>query len=111
MGETYRVDNSFSVLKDILESVGRKSKKIDFSFVCTKSDMGYFEAEGINRKGITEQAIENFMRTGLGLGNLVNSAKASFNNVHFFEISVTEGDTTKLNQLFDFLLKQRGVSI
>lgn len=111
MGETYRVDNSFSVLKDILESVGRKSKKIDFSFVCTKSDMGYFEAEGINRKGITEQAIENFMRTGLGLGNLVNSAKASFNNVHFFEISVTEGNTTKLNQLFDFLLKQRGVSI
>lgn len=109
--ETYRVDNSFSVLKDILESVGRKSKKIDFSFVCTKSDMGYFEAEGIARKGITEQGIESFMRTGLGLANLVNSAKASFDSVHFFEISVTEGNTDRLDRLFEFLLKQRGVSI
>ena len=111
MGETYRIDNSFSVLKDILESVGRKSKKIDFSFVCTKADMGYFEAENLTRKGITEQQIENFIRNSLGLGNLVNSAKASFNSVHFFEVSVTDVDNSNLIQLFEFLLKQKGVSI
>lgn len=110
-GETYRIDNAYSVLKDILESVGRKSKKIDFTFVCTKADMGYFEADGVVRRGITEQGIEQFVRNSLGLGNLINSAKASFDNVRFFEISVTDGDTSKLKQLFEYLMKQRGVSI
>lgn len=110
-GETYRIDNAYSVLKDILESVGRKSKKIDFTFVCTKADMGYFEADGVVRRGITEQGIEQFVRNSLGLGNLINSAKASFDNVRFFEISVTDGDTSKLKQLFESLMKQRGVSI
>lgn len=110
-GESYRIDNAFSVLKDILESVGRKSKRIDFTFVCTKADMGYFEADGFVRKGITEQGIEQFVRNSLGLGNLINSAKASFDSVHFFEMSVTDGDTSKLKQLFEFLMKQRGVSI
>lgn len=110
-GESYRIDNAFSVLKDILESVGRKSKKIDFTFVCTKADMGYFEADGFVRKGLTEQGIEQFVRNSLGLGNLINSAKASFDSVRFFEMSVTDGDTSKLMQLFEFLMKQRGVSI
>lgn len=110
-GETYRIDNAYSVLKDILESVGRKSKKIDFTFVCTKADMGYFEADGVVRRGITEQGIEQFVRNSLGLGNLINSAKASFDNVRFFEISVIDGDTSKLKQLFEYLMKQRGVSI
>lgn len=110
-GEKYRIDNSFSVLKDILESVGRKPKKIDFTFVCTKADMGYFEADGFVRKDVTERGIEQFVRNSLGLGNLVNSAKASFDSVHFFEISVTDGDTSKLKHLFEFLVKQKGVSI
>ena len=73
--------------------------------------MGYFEADGFVRKGITEQGIEQFVRNSLGLGNLINSAKASFDSVHFFEMSVTDGDTSKLKHLFEFLMKQRGVSI
>lgn len=108
-GETYRIESSFSVLKDILESVGQKPKRIDFSFVCTKSDMGYFEAEGLARKDMDEQSIECFVGSSLGLSNLVNSAKASFNSVHFFEISVMEDNSLKLRQLFGTILEQRGV--
>lgn len=108
-GEVYRVDNAFSVLKDILESVGRKPQKIDFCFVCTKSDMGYVEADGLNRKELTEQDIERFIRNSLGLGNLVNAAKATFNSVHFFEISVKDKDDSKLKRLFEFIAKQQGV--
>ena len=108
-GEKYRIDNSFSVLKDILESVGRKSEKIDFSFVCTKSDMGYFEAVQMNPNNLSEQSIRKFIYSYLGLGNLVVSAEAAFHSVHFFEINVK--DTSKLKRLFLFLLKQRGVSI
>ena len=110
-GEKYRIENSFSVLKDILESVGRKSTKIDFSFVCTKADMKYLEEIGKDRNRITEKEIEQFIRIELGLGNLVNSAIASFNTVHFFEISVTEGDDSKVRELFESLMKQRGVNI
>lgn len=44
--EKYRIDGSFAVLKDILETVGRKSNKIDFNFVCTKTDMGYLPELG-----------------------------------------------------------------
>ena len=108
--ELYRIDNSFSVLKDILESVGRNPARIDFTFVCTKSDTGYFEAAGISRKSLTEAAIENFIRRGLGLENLVNSAVAAFNDVHYFETSVTEGSGGSVRALFEFLLKQRKVS-
>lgn len=108
--EVYRIDNAFSVLKDILENVGRKSKKIDFSFVCTKADMGYFEADGFSRGNLTEQSIEQFVRTSLGLGNLVNSATASFNRIHFYEISVTDGDNTKLRELFESITEQQGVN-
>lgn len=107
-GEAYRIDNAFSVLKDILESVGRKPQKIDFCFVCAKSDMGYIEAEGLKRKELTEQGIEQFIRTSLGLGNLVNAAKATFNSVHFFEVSVKDKDDSKLKELFEFITKQRG---
>lgn len=109
--ESYNVDSSFSVLKDVLERVGRKSQKIDFCFVCTKADMGYFEADNLKRNHLSEQEIEKFIRNGLGLDNLVNSAKASFNTIHFFEVSVFDKDTSKLNQLFEFLVKQQGVNL
>ena len=56
-----------------------------------------------------EQSIECFVGSSLGLSNLVNSAKASFNSVHFFEISVMEDNSLKLRQLFGTILEQRGV--
>ena len=73
--------------------------------------MKYLEEIGKDRNRITEKEIEQFIRIELGLGNLVNSAIASFNTVHFFEISVTEGDDSKVRELFESLMKQRGVNI
>ena len=107
--ETYKLDGSFAVLKDILETVGRKAGKIDFNFVCTKSDMGYFAELGYAQT-LTEEDIERFLITELGLSNLVNSAKASFKSVRFFTSSALESDE-KLRSLFVTLLEQRKVTL
>lgn len=106
--EKYRIDGSFAVLKDILETVGRKSNKIDFNFVCTKSDMGYLPELGYS-KTPDENEIERFMSTEMGLSNLINSARASFKNVHFYTVSVIESDKSRLSNLFISLLEQRKV--
>jgi hypothetical protein len=106
--EKYRVDGSFAVLKDIFETVGRKSNKIDFNFVCTKTDMGYLPELGYS-KTPSETEIEHFMSTELGLSNLINSARSSFKNVHFYAVSAIESDKSKLIDLFVKLLGQRKV--
>ena len=93
--ERYKIDSSFAVLKDIIESVGRKSKKIDFNFVCTKTDMGYLPELGYS-KIPEENEIERFISTELGLSNLINSARASFKNVHFYTVSAIESDKSRL---------------
>ncbi len=108
--EKYRIDGSFTVLKDILETVGRKSNKIDFNFVCTKTDMGYLPELGYS-KAPSEDEIERFLSTELGLSNLINSARASFKNVHFYTVSAIESDKSRLKNLFVALLAQRNVSI
>lgn len=106
--EKYRIDGSFAVLKDILETVGRKSNKIDFNFVCTKTDMGYLPELGYS-KTPGENEIERFISTELGLSNLINSARASFKNVHFYTVSAIEPDKSRLKNLFITLLEQRKV--
>ena len=106
--EKYRIDGSFAVLKDILETVGRKSNKIDFNFVCTKTDMGYLPELGYS-KTPGENEIERFISTELGLSNLINSARASFKNVHFYTVSAIESDKSRLKNLFIALLEQRKV--
>lgn len=106
--EKYRIDGSFAVLKDILETVGRKSNKIDFNFVCTKTDMGYLPELGYS-KTPGENEIERFISTELGLSNLINSARASFKNVHFYTVSAVESDKSRLINLFITLLEQRKV--
>lgn len=106
--EKYRIDGSFAVLKDILETVGRKSNKIDFNFVCTKTDMGYLPELGYS-KTPGENEIERFISTELGLSNLINSARASFKNVHFYIVSAIESDKSRLKNLFITLLEQRKV--
>lgn len=106
--EKYRIDGSFAVLKDILETVGRKSNKIDLNFVCTKTDMGYLPELGYS-KTLGENEIERFISAELGLSNLINSAKASFKNVHFYTVSAIESDKSRLKNLFITLLEQRKV--
>ncbi len=108
--EKYRIDGSFAVLKDILETVGRKSNKIDFNFVCTKTDMGYLPELGYS-KTPGENEIERFISTELGLSNLINSARASFKNVHFYTVSAIESDKSRLKNLFIALLEQRKVTL
>ena len=108
--EKYRIDGSFAVLKDILETVGRKSNKIDFNFVCTKTDMGYLPELGYS-KTPGENEIERFISTELGLSNLINSARASFKNVHFYTVSAIESDKSRLKNLFITLLEQRKVTL
>lgn len=108
--EKYRIDGSFAVLKDILETVGRKSNKIDFNFVCTKTDMGYLPELGYS-KTPGENEIERFISTELGLSNLINSARAGFKNVHFYTVSAIESDKSRLKNLFITLLEQRKVTL
>ena len=108
--EKYRIDGSFAVLKDILETVGRKSNKIDFNFVCTKTDMGYLSELGYPENP-SEDEIERFLSAELGLSNLINSARASFKNIHFYAVSAIESDKSRLKNLFIALLAQRDVSI
>lgn len=108
--EKYRIDGSFAVLKDILETVGRKSNKIDLNFVCTKTDMGYLSELGYS-KTPGENEIERFISTELGLSNLINSARASFKNVHFYTVSAIESDKSRLKNLFITLLEQRKVTL
>ncbi len=108
--ERYRMHGTFSVLKDIIDTVGRKSNKIDFNFVCAKTDMGYLSELGYSQTP-TESEIERFISTELGLTNLVNSAKASFRSVHFYTVSVMDSDMSKLKNMFVNFLAQRGVTI
>lgn len=109
-GERYRVESSFSVLKDILETVGRKPGKIVFNFVCTKADMGYLQATG-HGSDTSEAGMERFVTAELGLANLVNSARASFKEVHFYAVSAISPDHAGLKSLFTSLLGQLKVSL
>lgn len=108
--ERYKIDSSFAVLKDIIESVGRKSNKIGLNLVCTKTDMGYLPELGYS-KTPGENEIERFISTELGLSNLINSARASFKNVHFYTVSAIESDKSRLKNLFITLLEQRKVML
>lgn len=109
-GERYKVESSFSVLKDILETAGSKPGKIMFNFVCAKSDMGYLQATG-HGSDTSEAGIERFLTAELGLANLVNSARAAFKEVHFYAVSAISSDRTGLNRLFADLLAQLKVSL
>jgi hypothetical protein len=103
--EKYDIEPTFSILKKILTDAGRKSKAIEFNFVCVKSDLGYLEALGHN-----PDVVEIFMKNELGLSNLVNSAKKEFKHVNFFAVSAIS-DNQGLKSLFSELLKQQGVKI
>jgi hypothetical protein len=108
--------NTLSALTYILQTqTGRKTKEIDFHFVCVKKDKGYFEAAGYNSTTITPKEIEKFVREELGLVGLVTPAKAEFKSVNFHAVSVPSKNTSKntgsLKELFEKILKQRGVKV
>lgn len=107
--EHFSADGTFSTLKNILESVGRKTKSIDFMFVCVKADTGYLEACSYPTTG-DNLGIEQFMREELSLSNLVDAAKGSFRNVKFDIASVNPTFRERLTSLFIGILKNLGVS-
>lgn len=107
--EHFSADGTFSTLKNILESVGRKTKSIDFIFICVKADTGYLEACSYPTTG-DDLGIEQFMREELGLSNLVDAAKGSFRNVKFDIASVNPAFRERLTSLFISILKNLGVS-
>ena len=107
--EHFSADGTFSTLKNILESVGRKTKSIDFMFICVKADTGYLEACNYPTTG-DDLGIEQFMREELGLSNLVDAAKGSFRNVKFDIASVNPAFRERLTSLFISILKNLGVS-
>lgn len=107
--EHFSADGTFSTLKNILESVGRKTKSIDFMFICVKADTGYLEACSYPTTG-DDLGIEQFMREELGLSNLVDAAKGSFRNVKFDIASVNSAYRERLTSLFISILKNLGVS-
>ena len=107
--EHFSADGTFSTLKNILESVGRKTKSIDFMFICVKADTGYLEACSYPTTG-DDLGIEQFMREELGLSNLVDAAKGSFRNVKFDIASVNPAFRERLTSLFISILKNLGVS-
>lgn len=110
-GVKYNIGNTFSILKEILEKAGRKSKKIDFSFVCVKKDLGYLEVMGYSGDKHTNKDIEKFVCSDMGLNNVVNSARAEFKEVKFFAVSAISKNTDSLKTLFVETLKQRGVKL
>lgn len=107
--EHFSADGTFSTLKNILESVGRKTKSIDFMFICVKADTGYLEACSYPTTG-DDLGIEQFMREELGLSNLVDAAKGSFRSVKFDIASVNPTFRERLTSLFISILKNLGVS-
>lgn len=107
--EHFSTDGTFSTLKNILESVGRKTKNIDFMFVCVKADTGYLEACSYPTSG-EDLGIEQFMREELGLSNLVDAAKGSFRSVKFDISSVKPEFRDRLTSLFVNALRHLGVS-
>jgi len=107
--EHFSADGTFSTLKNILESVGRKTKSIDFMFVCVKADTGYLEACSYPTTG-DNLGIEQFMREELSLSNLVDAAKGSFRNVKFDIASVNPTFRERLTSLFIGILKNLGIS-
>ena len=72
--------------------------------------MGYLPELGYS-KTPGENEIERFISTELGLSNLINSARASFKNVHFYTVSAIESDKSRLKNLFITLLEQRKVTL
>ena len=72
--------------------------------------MGYLQATG-HGSDTSESGMERFVSAELGLANLVNSARASFKEVHFYAVSAISPDHTGLKSLFSDLLGQLKVSL
>lgn len=111
-GERYDVGASFMLLYDILQSKGRekkgKVKGAHLMFVCTKADLGYLKAVGINDK-TNSNLIKSFMTEHLGLDNLVIHAENMFDSISYRAVSVW--DENDLDCTFSEALKKAGADL
>lgn len=106
--EKFSTEGVFSTMNAILESVGRKSKSIDFIFAVVKADLGYLEHCGYGMD-MTEQQIEGFMREELNLYNVINVAKGSFSKVEFVTTSAMPKYSASVARLTEKLLRNAGI--
>ncbi len=109
--EKNNIRNTFSILMEILERAGRESKKINFSFVCVKSDLGYFESVGYNANTITPKEVQEFVSRKMSMSSIVNAAKSEFKSVNFYAVSAISKDKTAVQSMFEDVLKQQGVKL
>lgn len=111
-GELYNVEASFMLLYDILQSNGRekkgKIKDIHLMFVCTKADLCYLEAVGINNK-TDGNMIKSFITEHLGLKNMVIQAEGMFDSISYHAVSAF--DKTNLGVIFREALKKAGADL
>ena len=106
-GEVHNPQGAFSVMVNILETAGRRPKEIDFCFICTKADLGYFEEDNYDRLTLTEDEIRTFLVKSLGLVNLVNAAENTYRNVHYYQVSVMDKGEDRVRKLFEDLIEQQ----
>jgi|GEM_PF-1507007 ABC-type Mn2+/Zn2+ transport systems, permease components len=106
-GRRYNPSDTLAALDVYLEKTGNSAKKIDLTFVCVKSDLGYFKAMGYPASPDAEQ-IRRFLKNVLGMNTLVNTGD-SYRSVSFFATSVN--DSESVDNLFRHLLGQRKVKL
>ncbi len=109
--EKNNIRNTFTILMEILNRADRVSKKINFSFVCVKKDLGYFESVGLNADSVTTADVEDFICKKMALSNIVNSARKEFKSVSFYAVSAVSKNQSALEDMFVDVLKHQGVRL
>lgn len=106
----YNIADIFSSLQGYLDHYGRSGslKDIDVSIVVVKSDLGFFQA--LNYPKVPSDGdVESFINNELGLGSLLNTARA-YRSVSFYATSAVSDDKSALSEFFKKMLRQRGIN-
>lgn len=110
--EKYDVDATITMCVSILLQAGRKTKDIDFFFVCSKGDLGYLEACGYPAMEVCDSDIvRQFLVNTMGLVNAVNEVENSFKSCSYAVVSTRPHKTTQLSAIMGTVLKGQGVNI
>jgi len=110
----YPLISILSSLPNMLSNLGNSPTNIDMNFVCVKTDIdegfgNYYDNFVINPK-TGKPDIKKFVSKTMGLANLVKSAE-EFRSISYHAASAIDQNTDNLNNLFTYILKQRGVKI
>lgn len=108
--EKYNAEATMAKLMSILENNGRDTKDIALYVVCTKKDLGYFEAFGYSQSPSSD-VVRTFIRNELGLYNLGNTMESAFRSVDYTAVSVTDDNKDALYDLFVKVFKQNGINV